>query len=71
MQVVSTKIGEAVIRLSADDLAFVISAIGQALAEVEAWEFHTRTGRTPEQADAMLNELISIMRQTEEQQESD
>jgi hypothetical protein len=37
-----------------DDLRFLCTAVSVTLAEVEEWEFNTRTGGTPEEARTVL-----------------
>lgn len=43
--------------VSFEDLLFLCSATKMALEGIERWEFHTRTGRTPEEALKILRYL--------------
>jgi hypothetical protein len=60
MHVKDIKVDEAVVAFSSDELAFLCSAINEALEIVENWEFRIRTGETPERAQQIMNELGSI-----------
>ena len=49
--------------IALDDLRFLCAAVSIALAEVEGWEFQTRTGATPEKARSLLAYLQMTLKE--------
>jgi hypothetical protein len=55
----------ATITVRGDEVGFLCCAINEALAAVRKSEFRTRTGETPERAQDIFDQLISVLRKIE------
>lgn len=61
MQVVETKREGAVVLLTRQELAILANAINETFEAVAAWEFPTRVGAKPEEADALRNRIVEAL----------
>lgn len=55
---------ELVVAVSRDELGVLAGSINEALEAVEAWEFESRLGVTPEQAKVLRTRLGELMRES-------
>ena len=64
MNLVNHSDGELVVKLARGELQLLCNSINEALEAVEAWEFQTRTGATPEEASLLLKQIKEILKMT-------
>jgi hypothetical protein len=67
MQIKDITASEATVILTNDELAFIRSAIGEAIEAVEEWEFPIRTSWTHEQAWKIQKQFGSLYDKTKKQ----
>ncbi len=61
MDVIRSEKGRATISLSEQEAITLVNAINEAREAVEDWEFQTRVGVEPEEADALRKALKALL----------
>jgi GTP cyclohydrolase I len=59
----------ATITMRSDEVGFLCSAINETLEAVRKSEFKMRTGETPERAQNMFRQLISVLREIQKRED--
>ena len=52
---------DVVIATTRDELQLLAGSLNEALETVEAWEFHTRLGSSPEEARALRSKISALL----------
>jgi hypothetical protein len=61
MKIISTTTEVATVHLTRHELVILANAIHETLLELEDWEFHTRTGTHPAEAEALRKEISDLL----------
>lgn len=65
MELIEVTKEKIVLSLSQEEVAFLCNAIAESLHAIDDWEFQTRTGHSPKQAEEMRVQLAQFLCQAD------